>query len=166
MCCPSVRISYCLAMAIPERQITALFTSIQTLTRVLKGAEALGLAEATEQLSPSDVLALMHVGANPGSIQHELAEALAISPTTASSIVDRLVKKGLVLRTRTESNRRIVELNLTTKGAALHAHATDEQMRHCQLMLKALSPIQREQFISLMQTIAISLEAEGHRRRP
>lgn len=153
-------------MTILQHQIEALFAAIQTLTRVLKGAEAQGLADAAEHLSPSEVMALMHVGARPRSIQSELAETLSISATTASSIVDRLEKKGLVSRARTQANRRVVELNLTAKGHDLHRQVVEQQLGHCRMMLKVLSPAQRAQFVELMQTIADSLDSKEPPRRP
>lgn len=148
-------------MAITERQVAALFTAIQTVTRVLKGAQAQGLAQAAEPLHPSEVLALMYIGARPGAIQSDVAEALGISATTASSIIDRLEHKRLVERTRPAANRRIVQLGLSGEGAAAYRLAVDEQLRHCRAMLKALAPAQRDQFVELMQTIAQSLDSDS-----
>ena len=46
----------------------------------------------------------------------DLAEALGVSPSTATRMCDRLVRKGLISRTRDELDRREVNLAVTDAG--------------------------------------------------
>jgi DNA-binding MarR family transcriptional regulator len=46
----------------------------------------------------------------------DLAEALRVSPSTATRMCDRLVRKGLITRTRDELDRREVNLEVTAAG--------------------------------------------------
>ena len=46
----------------------------------------------------------------------ELAELVQLSPSRVSRVVDRLVRRGLVERRTSETNRRAVELRLTDTG--------------------------------------------------
>ncbi len=46
-----------------------------------------------------------------------LAKSLSSTPATASVVLDALQKKSLVMRKRKESDRRVVSLSLTYKGA-------------------------------------------------
>ena len=46
----------------------------------------------------------------------DLAEDLAVSPSTATRMCDRLVRKGLISRGRDEIDRREVNLDLTAAG--------------------------------------------------
>jgi DNA-binding MarR family transcriptional regulator len=46
----------------------------------------------------------------------DLADALGVSPSTATRMCDRLVRKGLITRTRDELDRREVNLEVTPAG--------------------------------------------------
>jgi DNA-binding MarR family transcriptional regulator len=49
----------------------------------------------------------------------ELSKGMYLHPSTVSGVVDRLEKKGFVLRDRTEKDRRVVKVCLTPKGKML-----------------------------------------------
>lgn len=46
----------------------------------------------------------------------ELSKDMYLHPSTISGLVDRLEKKGVVLRDRNEEDRRVVKVQLTPKG--------------------------------------------------
>lgn len=48
-----------------------------------------------------------------------LAQGMAVPMSTATGIVDRLVKRGLLKRDRSEEDRRVVTVSLTDNGKAL-----------------------------------------------
>ncbi len=48
-----------------------------------------------------------------------LAQGMAVPMSTATGIVDRLVKRGLLKRGRSEEDRRVVTVSLTDNGKAL-----------------------------------------------
>jgi len=55
----------------------------------------------------------------------ELARRMYLHPTTIVGILDRLDVRGLVARTRSKMDRRIVEVDLTTQGRAFVANAPE-----------------------------------------
>lgn len=55
----------------------------------------------------------------PGMRVGELAARMAIHQTTASNLLEALVKSGHVLKSRDESDQRVVNLSLTASGARL-----------------------------------------------
>lgn len=55
----------------------------------------------------------------------ELAKRMYLHPATVVGLIDRLVKKGLVSRTRSEEDRRIVEISLTESGKGLLAFSPE-----------------------------------------
>lgn len=59
----------------------------------------------------------------------ELAERIHIGNSATSGIVDRLVKSGMVMRERLESDRRSIALKLTPKGEAFLQQANDNAMK-------------------------------------
>lgn len=64
-------------------------------------------------------LTLLKLSREPGINQASLAVHLDVNPVTVAQSVDRLVKAGLVLRERQESDRRAVSLYLTDKAEPL-----------------------------------------------
>lgn len=65
-----------------------------------------------------------------------LAERLQIQHNSAVELVDRLVKKGLITRTRSERDRREVYVQLTTRGE----HILDDLTRHTRAELRSAAP--------------------------
>ena len=59
--------------------------------------------------------ALRHLRESPRT-QSELVELIDLSPAGVSRVVDRLQDRGLVVATRREDDRRIVEVRLTDAG--------------------------------------------------
>ncbi len=55
----------------------------------------------------------------------ELAKGMFLHPATIVGIVDRLEAKGLVVRTRSKEDRRVVKLDLTPQGMDLIANAPE-----------------------------------------
>jgi DNA-binding MarR family transcriptional regulator len=55
----------------------------------------------------------------------ELAHKMYLHPATVVGILNRLEEQGLVIRTRTREDRRIVDVNLTPEGKALVARAPE-----------------------------------------
>jgi DNA-binding MarR family transcriptional regulator len=68
-------------------------------------------------VSGAQLWALAHVADFPGSEVGELADALAIHPSTASNLVRRLCSLGLVTRKRAGTDRRAVQLFPTQRAA-------------------------------------------------
>lgn len=68
-------------------------------------------------LTSRQVTLLWLIRSHPGLSLRELAAEERISPPAISGHVDRLVKAGLVERTRDEGDRRRVGLELTEEGA-------------------------------------------------
>lgn len=70
-------------------------------------------------LSGSQLLALWHISAQPRLRVSQLAEAMHIHHSTASNLLDKLERKGLMCRERQQVDNRVVCLSLTAAGALL-----------------------------------------------
>jgi DNA-binding MarR family transcriptional regulator len=59
--------------------------------------------------------------AKPGTVltMSTIAQRLGIHPAAATVAVDRLVRRGIVARSRTEHDRRVVGISLTFHGRRL-----------------------------------------------
>ena len=74
-------------------------------------------------ISGAQLWALAQVAAEPGSHVGELARALALHQSTASNLMKRLERLGLVARERRGADQRNVQLYATAKGLRLLARA-------------------------------------------
>jgi DNA-binding MarR family transcriptional regulator len=83
------------------------------------------------------------------TLQHEgrmtvgrLAAALAVHQSSISILLDRLEKRGLVRRIRRQPDRRVVQVELTKRGAAMATDAPDAAQGR---LLHALATMSAEQ---------------------
>lgn len=74
-------------------------------------------------LTQKQCATLQLVGANPAVSQVDLAATLGTDRATMMAMVDRLEGRGFLIRTRSVSDRRRQELNLTPEGEAMLARA-------------------------------------------
>ena len=147
----------------PKSAPHRLHEAISVLIRVYKITETGTTgSRGKKHLNPVDMQTLLFVGDRTDCIANDVAQHLRIAPTTASSVIDRLVRKGLLLRKRTEENRRVVRLRLTEAGRNVHDRLLDYQLTNCRAMLAALEPGEQETFLKLISIIA----AKVSRSRP
>ncbi len=101
--------------------------------------------------------ALKTIQDNPQIGITELADLMRLGNSTASGVIDRLVKAGLVERKRLESDRRSVSLEVTEQGKEVY-RLTDLQYSKA---IAAVLENSEEDFEHLLQThrkIITSLE--------
>lgn len=135
-------------------QIDRLRVGIDDLVRRFKIAEAAPSAGSHVRLNPIDIQALLFIADNPASTARALGQHLGVVPTTTSALVDRLVRQGLLLRERTETNRRVVSLTLSAEGMDAAQQIVEVQSDHCRQMLEALEPEERQQLVAAIAKIA------------
>jgi DNA-binding MarR family transcriptional regulator len=70
-------------------------------------------------VTSAQLWALWELANNPGLKVTELARAMSIHHSTACSMLDKLAKKGLIVRERISQDQRVVTVTLTLDGIAL-----------------------------------------------
>ena len=141
-----------------DQEIETLRQGIDALVRVFKIADAQPLPDGSAPLNPSDVQSLMYVATHKGCIASDIVRFLGVPATSVSTIIDRLVGRSLLHRTRTDKNRRVIVLSLTTEGYIAVEAILAEQRLHCAAMLNALPPEQRSGFVAQIAHIAREIE--------
>lgn len=99
----------CFALVTAARNVVAVYRPI---------LEPLGLTH------PQYLVMLALWERSPRSLA-DLAADLALDPATASPLVKRLEKDGLVVRERSSADERRLDIRLTTDGARLRERALD-----------------------------------------
>jgi len=84
----------------------------------------------------------------------KLARALAVTTPGITLWLDRLEQRGLVVRERSEADRRTQNLILTRDGATLVASALTKLLQADRELLKELSEGERRMLLELLQKFA------------
>lgn len=74
-------------------------------------------------ISSAQVWMLATIAERPDITVSQLSQALAVHVSTASNLLDKMARAGLIERQRVESDRRLVRLRLTDSGHAILAKA-------------------------------------------
>jgi DNA-binding MarR family transcriptional regulator len=90
--------------------------AVLSASRVLVAVAARSLADAGEHVTLPQYRALVVIASKGPQGVAELAEALAVTPPTASRLCERLVRKGLVNRRADRLDRRHVRIGMTRAG--------------------------------------------------
>ena len=93
--------------------------AVLTASRVLVAIAARSLADAGEEVTLTQYRSLVVLASRGPQGVAALAEALGVTPPTASRLCERLVRKGLVRRRTDRHDRRQVRIALTESGSAL-----------------------------------------------
>jgi DNA-binding MarR family transcriptional regulator len=99
-----------------------------------------------------------------GSSAGALAEAIRVTPSTLTRIMDRIVKGGLVRREADESDRRLVRHFLTPAGSEAVAEIERLGRARMDAVFSRLEPEQLDRLITGLRDLmsaAESLEAEA-----
>lgn len=90
-------------------------------------------------LSKTELLTLLQVSRNGEIIMSRIADYIDIPMSTATGMVERLVKKGYIERARSESDRRIVTIRLTDAGRTLAEDLKSRIMNILKLLTEDLT---------------------------
>jgi DNA-binding MarR family transcriptional regulator len=105
------------------------------------------------ELSPRDGRGLTALAGRGLSTMTEFADLMGVPLSTATRIVEHLIEKGLAVRSRTEDDRRIVQVSLSQEGKDLNQIFLNQRRKMSHLMLSSLSKEERKIFIRLMAKI-------------
>lgn len=86
--------------------------------RFLLGAQGEAL-RSLAALETGDIGVLAVIAGNPGVSQNDLAASLVLKKSAVTRVVQRLERRGLIERKRSQTDRRANSLSLTAEGADL-----------------------------------------------
>lgn len=87
------------------------------------------------------------------SIMREISDYLGLAVSTMTGIIDRMVKKELVIRQRPEDDRRIVQVELTEWGRRAAIWHMDEHMRVIKAILQRLNDHDQDALLDIMKKV-------------
>jgi len=89
----------------------------------------------------------------------DIAHLLDISPSAATTIIDRIYKNGWIERDRSDQDRRIVWLRLTEPGEKLLA---DMETKRLQLLVRQFDYITKEEAAAACKVLKKILSGADH----
>jgi len=89
----------------------------------------------------------------------DLSHILERTPNSISMLIDRMVKAGLVRRTRDRKDRRTVTISLTSKGESAVEPAIPAGWDFIHQVLLPLSPDDQRSFAGMLETVKCELAA-------
>lgn len=101
-------------------------------------------------LKPTTFSALAIINENPDISQTDLARSLAMERSNIVVMIDELESRGLIVRNKVPTDRRVYALRLTEKGAALFKDASRAVQHHEDKLLEDFSPDEKEQLARML----------------
>jgi DNA-binding MarR family transcriptional regulator len=114
--------------------------AVLTASRVLVAMAARSLADAGEEVTLTQYRSLVVLASRGPQGVASLAEALSVTAPTASRLVERLVRKGLVRRRADRQDRRQVRVGLTGAGRDLVRLVTERRREEIAALLASIPP--------------------------
>lgn len=89
-----------------------------------------------------------------------VAEEITLSPATVTTIIDRLEGRGLVIRLRSETDKRKVHLYLSDAGRTLLQDSPKPLQEHFIKRYQNLEEWEQSQLLSAVERIATMMDAD------
>ena len=89
----------------------------------------------------------------------EIAQRMIVSQATVTALVDKLVRKGLVVREKSLADRRQTDINLTALGQAAVDNAPDPLQQQFVKRFEALEDWEQSLLVAALERVARMLNA-------
>ncbi|MBC3844433.1 MarR family transcriptional regulator [Streptacidiphilus sp. 4-A2] len=134
--------------------VNEMVASVLTASRVLVAISARSLAAVEDTLTVPQFRMLVVLDTNGATSLSRLAEQLAVNPSTAMRMVDRLNAAGMVERTPDPEDRRVVRLVATEAGRRVVHAVTERRQAEITRIVAAMPPEHRSAMVRALQAFA------------
>ncbi|TMH13427.1 MAG: MarR family transcriptional regulator [Betaproteobacteria bacterium] len=125
---------------------------------LIRRLNQISMALFFEETTPLGLTSVQYAALNmiaevPGIDQASLSNMIAFDKTTIVKVLDRLVEKGLITRTRSETDRRLNHLHITPKGTQLLKEIHPMLDRSDKRILAPLSDADQRKFMQMLSRL-------------
>jgi DNA-binding MarR family transcriptional regulator len=113
------------------------------------------------ELAPAEWSVLVEVGEHRRLMMSRLAQACGLPFSTMTGLVGRLETKGYLRRIRTDTDRRVVHVELTPQGDRLYRARLEADMRIVIALLDALTAREQAAVVRALGKVTDALEPSG-----
>ncbi len=133
---------------------SALVDAFVAASRALVAVAARSLADLGEDVTLAQYRALVVLRTRGPQRPADLAELLQVTPSTASRMVQRLVRKRLVRRVRSNQDRRTVKVHLTDSGHHLVEQVIERRRAEIEVILEQMPSRGRKAVAAALRSFA------------
>ena len=136
----------------PNTNIEQLISAIFTTSRLIREH-----TENREEFNPFSFFqleTLRHVAEKSNPSMKDIADYLCITPPSATSLINRLVKAKQIERTKDKCDRRLVRLVITPKGEKTLGSGFEKIVKQMRKVLSCLSKKERVDLIAILQKLS------------
>jgi DNA-binding MarR family transcriptional regulator len=136
---------------------------IRSVGATLRGALRSYNQTLQQQLVPFDLtlqqfLHLRVIWEIEGLTQNEISQLVGVEKASSTVVFNTLEEKGLIVRTRSKTDRRKIHVSLTKPGRALQTAVRPAAQRVAQVALNDVPKSDVEIFMSVLQKMIANLE--------
>jgi DNA-binding MarR family transcriptional regulator len=144
-----------------EHDVDEVVNAVLTASRLLLAVSARSLASVEHTLTLPQFRMLVVLDSRGELSLSRLADQLAVNPSTAMRMVDRLVALGMASRSESPTDRRLVRLSLTEAGRRTVAEVTSRRRAEIARIVAAMPVDQR---VDLVRALDVFSAAGGEPR--
>jgi MarR family 2-MHQ and catechol resistance regulon transcriptional repressor len=132
-----------------EELVSLLMGVIRSLHSPLNKKHSLDLSK----ISPLKIQTLAFIKKRKNPLMKEVADFLAITPSSATSLIEGMAKEKLIVRHLSPSDRRLVHLHMTPKGDGLLKKGFKEMRAHMKEVFTCLTEKEKNQLVVIYKKI-------------
>jgi DNA-binding MarR family transcriptional regulator len=140
----------------PVSERDTVVDAVLSASRVLVAVAARSLAEVADEVTLTQYRSLVVLASRGPQTVAALAEAVAVTPPTASRLCDRLVRKRLVRRREDTMDRRAVRLALTRTGRELVDAVTERRRNEIARLLESVPLEAQRSMVASLRLLAVA----------
>jgi DNA-binding MarR family transcriptional regulator len=137
--------------------------SLRRIVQVLR--ESSRRAEQQLGISGAQLFVLEKLAEAPSQSLNDLSERTHTHQSSVSTVVARLVERGLVARQRSPTDGRRLELVLTARGRRMAANTPGAVQERLIRTIQGLPPRSARQLASLLRQVVSGMDVLGHQPR-
>ncbi len=107
-----------------------------------------------QEFSPLHMRTLYFIANNSKVVMKDIADLFGITPPSATSLVNGMVKSGLIKRSARETDRRVVQLKITSKGSSLLTTGFAHFKKRIRQALSSLTSQERKMLFGIMKKLS------------
>ncbi len=152
-----------------EGRLSNFEVSIREIMRQFQRLHSVAAGNPHMNLGHHDFVIIEFLGESGPQMMRSLAELLGLAVNSMTPIVDSLENRGLVVRSRSETDRRVVNVGLSAEGQKAYEFSSNIKRQFHLSLFSALTPDEQEILLVLFRKIARQgsaqvqkLETNGH----
>jgi DNA-binding MarR family transcriptional regulator len=139
-----------------EPRVEELITLLFAIGRIMRKSMHQGKESA--HLSALQLETLRYVSENDKPLMKDIAAFLAITPPSATPLIECLVAQGQLKRASDTSDRRGIRLEITAKGKSAINKMISEKRSGIRKLVRGLGAKEQESFINILKKIVATYE--------